>query len=327
MLLREVFAASTLPVVGSDVAQKWDSIYHFLVGLSAFFFVLVIGAMIVFSIKYRASVHKKSKYITDHHALEIFWTAVPTVILLALFGWGWQVYRAMISAPADAMEIKVIGKQWLWQFQYDDGRVTINDLYVPVNKPVKLMMTSDDVLHSMFIPAFRAKRDIVPNVYSSVWFEPSVEGRHHIFCAEYCGTSHSGMIGTVHVLNAKDWALFKAGKYEMASGSSQTAANEPPVSLVEQGKKLTQSKGCIACHSADGNRMVGPSYKGVFGADRELHDGSVVKADENYLRESILNPQAKIVKGFGPPSAMPVFQGLLSEQEMNSLIEYIKSVK
>ena len=178
----QAFAYETKPIQGSDVATAWDSLYDFLIYLSIFFFILVVGAVIVFAVKYKAKPGVKVKYITDNHLIEGIWTFVPFVLLMVIFVWGYVVYNRMVSAPTDAMEIHVVGKQWLWQFQYDDGRSTIGEVFVPTHKPVKFIMTSQDVLHSMFIPNFRVKQDIVPGMYTSVWFEAKVPGKHQIFC-------------------------------------------------------------------------------------------------------------------------------------------------
>lgn len=319
-----------LPHRATELAASWDYLYNFLVWLSVFFFVLIVGGMIYFAYKYRSRPGLKTKYMTGSHILEIIWIVLPTLLLLVIFGWGYSVYHAITQAPADSMEIRVIAKQWLWQFQYDNGRTTIGDAYVPMNRPVKFIMTSEDVLHSMFVPNFRVKQDVVPGMYTSVWFEAKMPGKHQIFCTEYCGTSHSGMLGQVIALDEAQWKAWYAGKKigpvpvagrELGAADTQAA----PVSLRDQGKALAASKGCIACHSDDGTTKVGPSYKGLFGAKVELADGSTVTADENYLRESIEMPQAKIVKGFQP--VMPTFKGLLSETEMNALMVYIKSLK
>lgn len=322
-----------LPLQASDVAARWDTLYNFLVWLSVFFFVLVIGGMLVYAYKYKDR-GQKAKYITGSHALEAIFVTIPTVLLLVIFGWGWSVYRDMTQAPSDAMEIRVIGKQWLWQFQYDDGKTMIGDVYVPMNKPVKFVMTSQDVIHSFFVPNFRIKQDVVPGMYTSVWMEARMPGRHKIFCAEYCGTSHSGMLGDVVVLDDQQWADWKAGKKigpvpvagrELTQAEIEKAAATTTGSLADQGKALFESKGCVACHSVDGTAKVGPTLKGLFGHKVELADGSTATADENYIRESIEKPNAKMVKGFQP--VMPTFQGLLQETEMNALIAYIKSLK
>ena len=329
-----------LPIRGTDIATKWDALYNFLVALSIFFFVLVIGAMLFFVFKYRAKPGVKTKYIADHHLLEGVWTFVPFVLLMVIFVWGYALYNKMVTAPSDAMEVRVVGKQWLWQFQYDDGRTTTNELYVPVNQPVKLVMTSTDVLHSFFIPNFRVKQDVVPGMYSSVWFEATVPGKHQVFCTEYCGAAHSAMLAQVIALNPEDWQSWKRGKKLLAAAEVGSArqvndstdktplsSSAPQLTLVEQGKSHFHAKGCVACHSPDGSPKgnLGPTLKGVFGAERPLVSGATVKADDNYIRESIENPTAKVVKGFNP--VMPTFKGQVSETEMNALIAYIKSLK
>ncbi|MBC7693278.1 MAG: cytochrome c oxidase subunit II [Methylotenera sp.] len=331
MFFNEAYAGNGLPIQGTDVAVMWDSLYNFLLWLSVFFFILVVGGMIYLAVRYRKREGDKSKYITGNHLIEAIWTIVPTILLLGIFAWGYQVYSKMVHAPSDAMEIRVIGKQWLWQFQYEDGKSTIGELYVPINKPVKLIMSSEDVLHSFFIPNFRVKQDVVPGMYSSVWFEAKVPGQHQVFCTEYCGFSHSGMLAKVIVLQPDEWAAWKKGKSVAGGigtvGVSGTQGGAPLAaeSLPAQGKKLTEAKGCVACHSDDGSTKIGPTYKGLFGSKVELQDGSTVVADENYIRESIMKPQAKVVKGFNP--VMPTFQGLVSESEMNAIVAYIKSLK
>lgn len=325
-----------LPLQGTDVAARWDSLYNFLVWLSVFFFILVVGGMIYFAFKYKSRPGIKPKYITGNHLLEAIWIAVPTVLLMVIFAWGYSVYHDMTQAPTDAYEVRVIGKQWLWQFQYDNGKTTIGELYVPLNKPVKLIMTSEDVLHSFFVPNFRIKQDVVPGIYTSVWFEAKLPGKHQIFCTEYCGASHSGMLGQVIALDDQQWADWNAGKkigpipvagHELTQADLAAAATQEatPKSLADQGKALFETKGCTACHSVDGSQKVGPTIKGLFGSKVELADGSTVTADENFIRESIEKPQAKIVKGYQP--VMPTFQGLVTATELNALIAYIKSLK
>jgi cytochrome c oxidase subunit 2 len=335
--------AGSLPPQGSIMAPRWDSLWDFVVYMSIFFFVLVIGAMVYFIRKYRASSGARPKYITGSHVLEIAWTLVPALILLGIFAWGYAVYNGMTQAPADAYEVRVIGKQWLWTFQYDDGRTTIGEVYVPVHKPVKFVMTSEDVLHSFFIPNFRVKQDVVPGMYTSVWFEATVPGRHQVFCAEYCGTSHSQMLAAVVALGPTEFDAWKRGKKPGeqpavgVGGIKLTAAEAGDVKggpaaasqlggLAAEGQQLTQTKGCVACHTTDGSVRIGPSWKGVYDHDVELEDGSKAKADENYIRESIENPQAKIVKGF-KQVVMPPYKGQLSETELNAIIAYIKSLK
>lgn len=324
-----------IPLQGTDVAARWDHLYIFLILLSVFFFVLVVGAMILFAIKYKDKPGIKTQYITGSHVLEAIWIAVPTALLMVIFVWGYSVYRSMVTSPSGSYEVRVIGKQWLWQFLYDNGKSTIGELYVPVNRPVKLVMTSEDVLHSFFIPNFRVKQDVVPGMYTSVWFEATVPGKHQIYCTEYCGTSHSGMLAKVIVLDDAQWSNWLAGKdvgpipnaggeLTEADHASQ-AVSGGVLTLAAKGKGLFETKGCVACHSVDGTTKVGPSLKGLAGHSVELADGSKVVADDNYIRESIEKPTAKVVKGYQP--VMPTFQGLINEQELTALIAYIKSVK
>jgi cytochrome c oxidase subunit 2 len=345
MLIQKAFAAtsavsgsSSLPLQGTQVAAQWDQLYWFLVLLSAFFFVLVVGGMIYLAFRYRKAQSPKSSYITGSHALEIFWTAVPTVLLLAIFAWGWSVYTKMVQAPGDAYEIRVVARKWVWQFQYPDGRINSEELVVPVDRPIKLIMSSEDVVHSFFVPNFRIKQDVVPGMYTTVWFEATIPGKHQIFCTEYCGASHSLMLGKVVALPDDQWKAWLQGKklpanipaagiggIAMPVAPVTVAANAKTSGLALEGKALTQAKGCVACHSDDGTIKVGPSYKGIFGNTVEHVDGSKSTVDENYIRESIENPNAKIVKNFQP--LMPPFKGLLTEAELNAIIAYIKSVK
>jgi cytochrome c oxidase subunit II len=338
---------ATLPIAATDSALRWDSLYNFLLALSLLFCVLVIGAMVLFAIQYRHRAGVKPVYITGSHALESLFVVIPTILLLVIFGWGYSVYHEMMTPPSDAYEVHVIGKQWLWQFQYDNGQTTIGKLYVPLNKPVKLIMTSQDVLHDFFIPNFRVKSDVVPGMYTSVWFEAHIPGEHQVFCSQYCGTSHSGMLAKVVVLDDAQWKDFQRGKKigtlpdarDIVAGldgdsksladrvsASQAAATLEPVSLVSQGKVVFETKGCVSCHSVDGSAKIGPSSKGLYGHKVQLADGRKLMRDENYFRSKIEDPQAQLLMGY-KQSVMPTFKGLISETEMNALIAYIKSLK
>lgn len=314
-----------LPIQGTEVARDWDLFYIFLIGVSTFFFVIVVGAMIVFAIKYRERPGHRPEYIAEHHLLEIVWTVIPTILVMVIFVWGWVVYQRMVTAPEDAMEVRVLGKQWSWQFQYDDGRVYSNQLFVPVNKAVKLVMTSEDVLHSFFVPNFRVKQDVVPGMYTTVWFEATVTGEHQVFCAEYCGAAHSGMLAMVIALEPSKWELFKKGKYEHPVAALDALGTSVGVQASLPGRKVAETKGCFACHSEDGSRKIGPSFKGVFGREESLADSSKIKVDEAYIRESLENPLAKVVAGFAP--TMPPYKGQMSEQEIGDLLDYLKALK
>ena len=336
-MIQQAFAGS-VPLQGTEVAARWDSLYSFLVGLSVFFFILVVGAMLYFIVAYRHDARKKTKYITGNHLLEAIWVGVPTLLLLMIFAWGYSIYHSMTQAPPDAYEIRVLGRQWLWTFQYDNGRTTTGEVFVPMNRPVKLIMTSEDVLHGFFIPNFRIKQDVVPGMYTSIWFMATVPGKHQVFCTEYCGTSHSGMLAKVVVLDDQQWKAWNQGKkmdgipeagQELAETDTlrTSAAGRlmEQIPLAEQGRRLHENKGCVACHSVDGTTKVGPSHKGLFGSKVELANGNTIIADENYIRNHIENPQSNTVKGFNP--VMPTFKGLLTEAEINALIAYLKSLK
>ncbi len=323
--------AGTIPLQGSEIAARWDSLYNFLIWLSVFFFILVVGAMVYFIYTYPHKKDQKTKYITGSHLLEAIWIGVPTLLLMIIFVWGYYVYHGMTQAPSDAYEVRVLGKQWLWTFQYDNGKTTVGEVFVPMNKPVKFIMTSEDVLHGFFIPNFRIKQDVVPGMYSSIWFTATVPGKHQAYCTEYCGTSHSGMLAKVVVLDDAQWKAWNANKDigPIPHAGEEVSATEGTrtvaASLVEQGKEVYEKKGCVACHSTDGTKKLGPTHKGLFGSKVELADGRTVVADENYIRNHIENPQQNTVKGYNP--IMPTFKGLITEKEMNALIAYIKSLK
>ncbi len=305
-----------VPIQGTAYAGEVDRLYVFLIWLTAFFFVLVAGLLARFAIKYRRrGPGDRTPNLTHHNVLEAVWTFIPLGIVMFIFFWGFRSYMEAQVSPQDALEVQVTAKKWVWTFEYPDGTRSLNELHVPLGKPVKLIMTSEDVIHSFFVPTFRVKQDVVPNTYTQLWFQPTQLGRHHIFCAEYCGRGHSDMGGNVIVHEEaafKDW---------LANGGD-AGKNMP---LAQFGAMLYQSRGCQTCHSLDGTRGEGPSFKGVFGHEVKLSGGKSVTADENYVRESIMQPQAKVVAGFEP--VMPTFQGMLREREINALVEFIKEQK
>lgn len=300
------------PEQASTHAGEVDALFWALVGLTLFFFVLIGGLEAHFAVKYRRrSASEFPRQILGSIGLETVWTVVPFLIAMGIFAWGAKIYFQLYSPPRDALEIYATGKQWMWRFQHPEGMREINELHVPVGRRVKLIMTSEDVIHSFFVPAFRVKSDVLPGArrYTMAWFEATKVGRYHLFCAEYCGTNHSGMIGSVIVMQPQEFQTWLSG----GSGATPAVA----------GGNLFQSLGCITCHQLDG-RGRGPSLQGVFGTAVQLNNGQKVMADENYLRESILQPQAKIVAGHEP--IMPTFQGLVSEEQLLQLIAYIKSL-
>ena len=303
-----------LPIQASQVSRSVDSLYNFLTFTSLIVFVLMMGAIILFVFKYRRqSEDQKTAYITGNHTLEFIWSFVPLVIFLIVFYWGWVVYMDTRQFPEDAITIQVTGFQWAWTMQYPNGKKTSNELTVPIGQRVVLNMRSTDVLHSFFVPSFRIKQDVVPGYISKLSFVPIKVGKYHIFCAEYCGTAHSGMVGWVHVVEPYE--------YEEFLNTDETEG----MSLADLGQKTYQNL-CMVCHSIDGSQIIGPSFKGIYNRQQRLTDGSEVTSDDNYLRDSILNPEGQIVFGF-PTGQMPMFQGLLTEDEITQLIEYMKTLK
>ena len=299
------------PQQASVQAGQVDAIYFFMVAVTAFFSLLIAGLIVAFAFKYRRR-HDNEVGVAIHGslALELLWTIIPFVICMGMFAWGAKVFFDLYRVPAGAMEVFVVGKQWMWKVQHMDGKREINELHVPVGRPVKLIMGSEDVLHSYYIPAFRVKADVIPGRYNTMWFTATTPGTYHLFCAEYCGTKHSGMIGSVIAMEPSEYQAWLDG------GKSED-------SPVDAGAKLFTANGCITCHREDSQGR-GPILNNVFGHEVELTDGRKVIADEAYLRESIMLPQAKVVAGFQP--IMPTYQGLVSEEQLMQLIAYVKSL-
>jgi cytochrome c oxidase subunit II len=294
------------------MATRVDALYFFLLAIATFFGLLIAVLIVYYAVKFhRRSPNAVGARIHGSMVLEVTWTVVPLLITMVIFVWGASVYFAMARPPDETLNIYVVGKQWMWKFQHLDGQREINELHVPVGRPVKLITTSEDVIHDFFVPAFRVKADVLPGRYVSIWFEPTKPGRYHLFCAEYCGTRHSGMIGEVVVMEPNEYETWLSGG--AAEGS-----------LASVGAKLFQELACNTCHRPDAQGR-GPVLDGLFGKTVTLQGGETVTADEAYVRESILMPSAKITAGFQP--IMPTFQGLVTEEQLLALIEYIKSLQ
>ena len=300
------------PEQASTMATRIDAIYFVLLGLSIFFGLLVAGLVIILGIRYRSAANvDRSNVLHESMALEFGWSFIPFLLAMGIFGWSAVVYADIYSPPDDSLEIYIIGKQWMWHAQHPLGKSEINDLHVPINQPVKLVMTSQDVIHSFYIPAFRIKQDVLPGRYTTMWFEATQPGEYHLFCAEYCGTEHSQMIGTVTAMEQQDYQAWLSG--DVASES-----------MAEVGERLFNQNGCASCHmDVDGGR--GPSMVGLFGSEETLDDGSTVLVDEAYLRESIVDPTAKIAAGYEP--IMPSYAGVISEGGILQIVAYIKSLE
>lgn len=331
-------AGTFMPPAATKVAEQVDSIYAFLLISSLISFIILMGGLLYFIVKYkRKTANDKTAYITHNTTLEFLWSFIPLVIFMACFFWGAYVYKQMRAFPENSLEINVSGKKWDWDFIYKNGRKVTSDvneknekvpatMVVPVGHPVKLIMTSvpvnpDDrpVLHSFYVPAFRIKQDLVPGRYTALTFTAEKKGLFNIFCTEYCGTGHSKMLGLVKVVSQDEFDQWILG----SEGGSGAAGGESPIA---KGKKVYANYACIGCHSLDGSANVGPSWKGLFGSSRTFSDGTSATADENYLRESILEPKKKLVKGFENGN-MPAFAGTLKDEDITAVIEFIKSLK
>jgi len=311
---------SLLPAASTN-AQEIDDVYIFITALCVISFVILMGAQIYFMVKYKKpkAGHRKTSPLTHSGKLEFWWSFIPAVLLLILFGWGETLYMKMMSPPDDAISIRVTGQKWFWTVEYPDtaGAILTDELIVPVGIPVRLTLTSNDVIHSFFIPVFRLKKDAVPGRYTNMWFEATTPGVYPIFCAEYCGEQHSSMIGKVHVVPREE--------YQAKLDEAARLVQDEGESMVDFGKRVWDRGGCASCHSLDGTTKTGPSLKGKYGADETLIDGSTVAVDDNYIRESILEPNAKVVQGFTPQ--MPSFAGRFDDKALAGLIEFIKSNK
>jgi cytochrome c oxidase subunit 2 len=299
------------PDQASTIASGVDGVYFLLVALSLFFTIVVFFFIFFFAIKYRrGSNADRSGLVFESKKLEFTWSFVPLVLALAVFAIQAKAYFDLYQPPVEALEIYVVGKQWMWKVQHPEGQDEINELHVPINRPVRLIMTSQDVIHSFYIPAFRVKQDVLPGRYTSIWFEATRPGTYHLFCAEFCGTDHSVMGGSVVALPEAEYQQWLAGD----SGN---------VPLAQAGEALFQQLGCATCHQAD-DQGRGPSLVGLFGREVELEGGQTITADEEYVRESIINPRAKVVAGY--PAIMPTFQGQISDEGLQQIVAYLKSL-
>ncbi len=299
------------PEQASTFAPEVDHLLYFLLIVAAFFTLVIFGAIFYFAVRYRRrSDRELPRFVHTGLTLEIVWSVIPFGLTMVMFTWGASVFFRESRPPDDALPIYVVAKQWMWKLQHMEGQREINELHIPVGRAVKLTMTSEDVIHSFFVPAFRTKEDVVPGRYSTTWFQPTKPGKYHLFCAEYCGTNHSRMIGWIYVMQPQDYENWLSG-------------GAPAGSLAENGQKLFQDLACANCHKPDGSGRC-PTLVGLFGKTVQLAGGATVKADEAYIRESILRPAAKIVAGYQP--IMPTFQGLVTEDGVLQLVEYIKSL-
>ena len=306
---------SSFPIVpesASTLSGEVDALYFYISGVTVFFTLLISAVVLFFVIRYRRrNPFEIPRPIEGSMKLETLWSVIPLLIAMSIFVWGAKRYFAEYRPPQNALEVYVVGKQWMWKFQHATGQREINELHIPVGRKIKLIMTTEDVIHDVFVPAFRIKADVVPGKYTSEWFEATKPGRYHFFCAEYCGMNHSGMGGWVTVMEPTDFDNWLSGNIN----------SESPATV---GRQIYESLGCVTCHGANAEGGRGPALLVVFGSKVVLNNSQNVTADEAYVRESVLNPQAKIVSGFGP--IMPSFQGQVNEEQLLQLVAYVKSL-
>lgn len=300
------------PEQASTFAWEVDVLYFYLILISVVFTVGIVAAILFFFVKYR----EKEKFATGEEihgsiALETVWSIIPFVISMTIFLGGAIIYFNQYRPPKDTMDIYVVGKQWMWKFQHETGQREINELHVPMGRNVKLTMTTEDVLHDLYVPAFRTKTDVIPGRYTTLWFNATKPGKYHLFCAEYCGLNHSGMGGWIYVMEQRDFDNWLSGNV-----SGQTP--------VQAGEDLFKNKlGCASCHEGGASQR-GAKIEGIYGTDVKLTNGQTVKVDDEYIRNSILNPGSQIVEGYQP--IMPTFKGQVTEEQLVSLVAYIKSL-
>lgn len=305
-----------MPPAASTSAAGVDDVFTFINIIVLFFFLLVISLMTFFVIKYRRKSETDTTPDLAHNTpLEIVWTVVPLILLIVIFFIGFKSYMDMRLAPHSSMQINVTAKRWMWQFQYPNGVSAINDLVIPAGQPVRLVMNSEDVIHSFYVPDFRVKQDVIPNRYTSLWFQADSPGTHTVFCAEYCGTSHSNMLGKVIVRTPDEFQQW------LQNGGIDDISGMP---LADQGAILYKAKACNTCHTVDGSVLTGPTWKGAFGKTITTDKGPAV-VDENYIHESIVDPMAKVHQGFAP--VMPTYKGQITDEQITAIIEYIRSLQ
>jgi cytochrome c oxidase subunit 2 len=314
-----------------NLSSPADSVFFFILGISVTFLFVNTTVMIYFVIRYSRKRNPNPEEVKENLTIEVLWTVIPTILVLIIFFVGWKGFQYMRTVPPDAMPVKVTAREWSWTFNYENGTET-NVLKVPIRKPIKLIITSADVLHSLYIPAYRIKEDCVPGMETHLWFLPDELGSYDLFCTEYCGVGHSAMITTVEVMSEKDFDEWYRGDKKAVQTKKTAGAMPPPAAhaaaAAPDGARLVQVKGCIACHTTDGTPKIGPTFKGVFGKkETVVTDGKEreIIVDEAFIKQTLLHPEIDRVKGF--PPIMPSQQGQTTDSEINAIIEYLKELK
>ncbi len=306
----------------SGQAAQVDALFLMILVIGVFFFLLTQGLLIYFAVKYRRRVpdrDNETPRITGNHLLEFFWILIPTIVVMTIFYYGWRVYTDLRAPHGEATEVYVNARQWLYEIKYPDGRTAVNEIRVPAGKPVRFILSASDVIHGFYLPDFRVKMDAIPGRTTTLWVQPDRPGRYQIYCTVYCGTGHSNMLAQLIVMPPQEYAEWAARGEE--EGEEQKE-HEP---LASRGERLVNSAGCLNCHGVEGKGKIGPNFRGVYGSKVALEGGKTVTADEDYLRESIVDPGAKVVKGF--PNVMPTYKTTLSKGDVDAVVAYLKTLK
>lgn len=312
-----------------NLSSPADSVFFFILGVSITFLFLNTAVMIYFVVRYSRKRNPNPEDVKENPTLEILWTVIPTILVLIIFFVGWKGFQYMRTVPPDAMPVKVTARQWSWLFEYENGKQD-SVLRVPVRKPINLLITSADVLHSLYIPAYRVKEDCVPGRETHLWFLPDELGSYDLFCTEYCGVGHSAMITKVEVMSEKDFDEWYQGDKKAPQAEKVAGVKAPatPAAAAPDGAGLIRVKGCIACHSVDGTPKIGPTFKGMFGKKETVitdNKEREIVVDKAFIKQTLLHPELERVKGF--PPIMPSQKGLLTDKELKELIDYLKTVK
>lgn len=306
----------------SSQAARVDGVFLLIAAIGGFFFLLTQGLLVYFAVKYRRRTpgrDNETPAITGNHLLEFFWILVPSIVVVVIFYYGWRVYADLRMPQAGATEVHVNGRQWMYEVKYPDGRTALNEIRVPQGKPVKFILSATDVLHGFYLPDFRVKMDMIPGRITTLWVQPDRPGRYQIYCTVYCGSGHSNMLAQLIVMPPDEYREW------VARGGREGGGEKEGEPLAVRGGRIVASAGCLNCHAISGKEKIGPNFAGLFGAKVPLADGGSATADEEYLRESIVEPGAKTVKGY--PDVMPTYKTSLRPEEVRAVVEYLKTVK